>query len=74
MRTPSKSITSISIFILIYVLALFIAYSRKPELLYSIKRLLSQAPVLAKFELRAEHRVTADCSHNALGVALLQRK
>ena len=39
-----------------------------------IKRLLTQAPVLAKFELRAEHRVTADSSQYALGAALLQRK
>ena len=28
----------------------------------SIKRLLSHAPVLAKFKLKAEHKVTADSS------------
>ena len=30
--------------------------------------------MLAKFELRAEHRVTADSSQYALGAALYQRK
>ena len=47
---------------------------RPREEFEDIKRLLTQAPVLAKFELRAEHRVTADCSHGALEAALLKRK
>ena len=37
-------------------------------------RLLTQAPVLANVELRADYRVTADSSQYALGAALLQRK
>lgn len=37
-----------------------------------IKREISSAPVLAKFDVKARHRVTADSSSYALGAALLQ--
>ena len=38
----------------------------------AVKREISGAPVLAKYELRARHRVSADSSSYALGAALLQ--
>jgi hypothetical protein len=38
-----------------------------------IKKELTKAPTLAKFDVRANHRVTADASRHSLGAALLQR-
>lgn len=38
----------------------------------AIKREISQAPTLAKYNVRANHRITADSSSYALGAALLQ--
>lgn len=38
-----------------------------------VKREIIAAPTLAKYELRAKHRVTADSSSYALGAALLQQ-
>ena len=38
----------------------------------ALKREISNAPVLAKYDVRAKHRLTADSSCYALGAALLQ--
>ena len=38
----------------------------------SVKREICEAPILAKYSLKAKHRVTADSSSYALGAVLLQ--